>query len=118
MVTGSRDWTDREAIRDAFSMLDRDALIIDGMARGADQIAYEETKALGFQNHARFPAQWAKYGKRAGPIRNRLMFDTARPDLVVAFPMKRSRGTRDMIDYATSKGCPVTIQAMSWAYPR
>jgi hypothetical protein len=107
LVTGSRDWTDEVAIRRAFENMPRDTLIIDGMARGADDLAYRVTKAMGFDHHARFPAQWDKYGTSAGPRRNRLMFDTTRPDAVFAFPLPQSRGTFDMIHYATAQGCSV-----------
>lgn len=44
------------------------------------------------------PANWRKYGKRAGPIRNGRMLAEFRPDLVVAFP--GDKGTADMVKKA------------------
>lgn len=55
----------------------------------------------------RFPAQWSKFGKSAGPIRNRQMLRDGAPDLVVAFLAPNSRGTKDMINAAKKAGVPV-----------
>ena len=46
-----------------------------------------------------FPAQWSKYGRAAGPLRNTQMLSEGNPDIVLAFHdnIKRSRGTRNMI---------------------
>ena len=45
-----------------------------------------------------YPADWKKYGKSAGPLRNQRMIDEGKPDLVVAFP--GGVGTADMISRA------------------
>ncbi len=89
------------------SLLRSDSLIIDGMAPGADTIGYEVSKELGFRHHARFPAQWSAYGAKAGPMRNRLMFWTAKPDLILAFPLPDSVGTIDMMRLAAANYVPV-----------
>ena len=107
LICGSRNWTDRAAIREALVGLHPDSLIIDGMAPGADTIGYEVSKELGFRHHARFPAQWSAYGAKAGPMRNRLMFKTTQPTLVLAFPMPDSLGTVDMMKIADKAGVPV-----------
>lgn len=48
----------------------------------------------------RFPADWAKWGKRAGPIRNAQMAEYA--DAVALFP--GGRGTESMMREAISQG--------------
>jgi ABC-type Fe3+-hydroxamate transport system substrate-binding protein len=53
----------------------------------------------------KFPADWIKYGKSAGPKRNMEMILSAKPDLVVAFP--GSKGTADMISKAKAAGIEV-----------
>ena len=68
--------------------------IISGMAKGADQIAAKYAKQYGLKLH-KYHADWGKYGKKAGPIRNQQMLDEGKPDLVIAFPGKA--GTRDII---------------------
>lgn len=55
----------------------------------------------------RFPADWAKYGKRAGLIRNVEMANYA--DGLIAIWDGQSRGTKHMIDVAKDKGLVVYI---------
>lgn len=45
-------------------------------------------------------ADWATFGKRAGPFRNRAMAETYPYAVVLAFPFGESRGTRGMMDIA------------------
>jgi len=86
------------------SFLPLDLTIISGGAPGADTTA--ENWAV--NNHCdieRFPADWERYGKRAGFIRNQEMLDKGKPDLVVAFP--GGVGTKMMVRIATEAGVPV-----------
>lgn len=78
--------------------------IISGMARGADSLAAEWATKFGFPLQ-KFPADWKKYGKAAGSIRNQQMLDEGKPDLVIAFP--GGTGTRDMIKKANKAGVRV-----------
>lgn len=63
----------------------------------------------------RHPADWEKYGKAAGPIRNKVIADRG-GHLCVAFLYepegKRSKGTRDMITEARNKG--IGIVEVPW----
>ena len=80
--------------------------IIHGGARGADQLAGEW--ACRFQAWVPmfvFPANWEKYGRAAGPIRNQQMLDEGKPDVVVAFA--GGRGTADMVRRAKAAGIEV-----------
>lgn len=52
-----------------------------------------------------FPADWAKHGKAAGPIRNQQMADYA--DACIAFP--GGAGTGDMVTRAFRKGLKVIM---------
>lgn len=97
LVCGGRDFCDAQRV---YSYLDNinkrhsiDA-IIEGNARGADRIAGFWARKNGIDN-LKFNADWAKYGKQAGSVRNAEMLRTGQPDLVVAFP--GGRGTADMI---------------------
>lgn len=82
--------------------------IIHGNARGADKLSGLWAKAHNFELDV-YPADWNKYGKAAGPIRNKQMLDEGKPDLVIAFRFKNSRGTQNMIDQATKAGVKVEI---------
>lgn len=50
----------------------------------------------------RFPAEWNKYGKMAGPMRNAQMMSYAKEGIpaLVAFWDGKSRGTKNMINTA------------------
>lgn len=114
LVCGTRRWHDRQVIADKLLALVTendlrypDPLIIHGAARGADRIAAEEAGKAGLITLA-FPADWAKYGKRAGFVRNIEMLDQ-QPDLVIAFWDGVSKGTKHTIDEAVRRGIPVEI---------
>ena len=79
--------------------------LIHGGARGADMCAdyWGTADYLVIQV---FPANWDKYGKAAGYIRNKEMLDQ-HPDLVVAFP--GGKGTAMMVDIATKAGVEVVV---------
>lgn len=82
--------------------------IISGKARGADTLAERYADECGWVFEG-YPAEWDKYGKSAGPIRNRQMLIEGKPDLVVAFKAKDSRGTQNMINQAKKAGIPVEV---------
>lgn len=107
LVTGSRDWNDREAITRGIRLM-QPTLVIHGDAQGADWIADAVAASDGIAR-AKFPANWNGEGKAAGPKRNRMMFDITKPDVVLAFPLPQSVGTLDMMAYARSHGCPVLV---------
>ena len=69
-------------------------VFISGAAPGADSLIIDWAARNGFDGEE-FPADWAKHGKSAGPIRNQQMLDECHPDLVVAFP--GGKGTADMV---------------------
>lgn len=112
LVCGDRNYTDRDglwAVLDGFRReTDGTLTIIEGGARGADQLASEWTEGKLHQGvrHLTFPANWNKYGKAAGPIRNQQMLDEGKPDLVLAFhdDFENSKGTRDMVKRAQKAG--------------
>ncbi len=111
LVCGGRDWWNRTLIHDRLALLPKNTLIIEGEARGADTIAKEEALKLGLKVKG-YPAEWDKYGKGAGPIRNKQMLHLESPDLVIAFPypdLKSSRGTLHMVTIAEQYGVRVEV---------
>lgn len=89
-------------------MSDGTVEIISGMAKGVDTAAVHFAKGHDYKLYE-FPADWEKYGKAAGAIRNRQMLKEGRPDLVVAFLAPDSKGTADMVKAATDAGVPVKV---------
>lgn len=108
IVCGGRDYADRDhvfRVLDKINTLRSICEIIQGdCPTGADRFAREWALNRG-QPFTRCPAEWEKYGKRAGPIRNRQMLEL-NPDGVVAFDTG-GPGTRDMITAAQEAGVPV-----------
>lgn len=104
LVCGDRNWSDGNAIRDVMRKLEP-TVVIEGEARGADTFARLCAAVLGIEV-MRFPADWEKYGRSAGPIRNSQMLKEGNPDVVVGFHYKieESKGTRDMLTRAKKAG--------------
>lgn len=96
LICGGRDFDRIDVFSRVMGAIEGDLEIISGMAPGADTMAVEFAEAYNYPVH-KFPADWDQYGKKAGPIRNQQMIDEGLPDLGIAFPTKRSRGTYDMI---------------------
>lgn len=91
-----------------------DTVIIHGAARGADTLGKFVAERIGLKviNDGKgFPADWKRYGKGAGPIRNQQMIDEGKPDLILAFHenISESRGTKDMVARARGIGLKVMI---------
>jgi hypothetical protein len=116
LVTGSRNWINRDAIRRELKKLPSGTTIIHGACpTGADAIADSIALELGLQVRS-YPADWDHEGKAAGPIRNARMVREEHKkgdpiDLVLAFTedMLRSRGTKDCASRAQKAGIKVLI---------
>lgn len=93
LVCGGRDLTNEQKVWAVLEEFIHDeVVIIEGNAAGADHLAFrwacrEEKEYL------KFPADWKRHGKAAGAIRNQQMINEGKPDLVIAFPTKKSVGT-------------------------
>lgn len=105
LITGSRKWSNKRTISDAINFYtnntDNPICIIQGECPygGADKLAkdYALEQCIPVIS---VPADWNKYGNRAGPIRNKFMVDYFRPNIVLAFPLGDSRGTIHCMKYA------------------
>lgn len=104
LICGDRYWRDKEAIAESLSLLaDSNTVVIHGGAQGADSLGGEAAKEFGLEVIV-VPAEWDRYGKAAGPIRNRKMLDME-PDVVLAFhsDLKKSKGTKDCVKEAEKR---------------
>lgn len=76
--------------------------------RGIDALVHNLAQIHNFSLEAH-PADWAKYGRAAGPIRNQEMVDSG-IDVCLAFPAAESSpGTRGTIKMARKKGIPTYV---------
>lgn len=103
LVCGDRNWTDQWRLaRYMNAIFDDDPrppeCVIHGCAKGADTIGGLIAQAMGIKVEE-YPADWDKYGKAAGVIRNQQMLDEGNPTVVLACheDIKNSKGTADMI---------------------
>ncbi len=104
LVCGDRNWSNKKAIFNELKDFPKNTVIIHGAARGADSIAGTVAKELGFEVEV-YPADWNKFGKAAGIIRNKQMLE-AKPDLVLAFhpDLDKSKGTKNMVQISRKAG--------------
>lgn len=105
-IVGSREGVSRLRVGAYVCSLPKDTIIVSGGARGVDQAAEFYAKHAGLEIIV-FPAEWDKYGKRAGFVRNKLIVDAA--DRIVAFWDGASKGTKHTIDLALKQGKPVEV---------
>jgi len=115
LVTGSRDYADRQRVRSelekllvyAANGLPSRITVVHGGATGADTLADEEAKKLGYltepypitKEEWRPPHLHGALDRMAGPRRNAQMIATG-IDLCLAFPQGESRGTRGCMKLA------------------
>lgn len=104
LVCGDRNWSDVELLNrslDTFHKELKISCVIEGEATGADTLARTWAQQTGVLVES-YPANWAQYGRAAGPIRNKQMLEDGNPDYVIAFHnnITQSRGTRNMLNQA------------------
>lgn len=114
LVTGSRDWEDRLLVRRALAAASsygrKHVVVVHGACpTGADRHAadwaeeYSELLDISAEAH---PADWKRYGRLAGPRRNREMVALG-ADVCLAFIRNDSRGASHTAALAEAAGIPV-----------
>lgn len=121
IIAGGRDFDDYQLLQDevCWFLLDKDVMFdgnddhiefVLGGANGADDLGLKFAKEYGFK-YKMFIPKWQRpdgtTDRGAGIKRNHEMGDYA--DCLIAFWDKRSRGTKDMINYAKKKGLEVKV---------
>jgi hypothetical protein len=117
IITGSRHYKDIKPIRNVMRALLEEFGIYKfrhGKAKGADSLGAFVAQQLKLDIDE-YIADWDQYGNAAGPIRNREMLLTEIEKegkeniIVIAFPLEGSKGTYDMINFATGEDVEVRI---------
>lgn len=82
-------------------------VFVSGGCKGADLLGerYAKENDYALEIH---PANWEKYGKAAGPIRNKKMAEDC--DYAICFWNGKSKGTKSMINYARMLNKPIRIK--------
>ena len=81
-------------------------LVISGAAKGADTLGEKWTKENNIKTLI-FPANWDKYGKRAGFIRNEDIIKNC--DVCVAFWDNESKGTQHSLNLCKKYNKPFIV---------
>ncbi len=109
IIAGSRTICDLRLIEQAVAASgwrDDIAEVVSGCAAGADSLG-EIWAQSALKKIARFPADWDRYGRGAGYIRNTQMAKYA--DVLIALWDGQSRGTQHMITTMKKLGKPVFV---------
>lgn len=109
IIAGSRNFFDYDLLSQKLNpFIDHleDVEIVSGTAAGADRLGERYAKEKGLKLK-QFPADWNKYGKRAGYLRNVQMAEYA--DCLFAFWDGVSRGTKHMINLGREHGLCVRV---------
>ena len=80
--------------------------IVSGHCQGADMLGEQYAKEYGL-NLTIFPADWQKYKRKAGPIRNKQMIEyimQTENKAVIAFVSENSKGTKQTVLLAKRAG--------------
>lgn len=110
IIAGSRNFKDYQKLKKECNLLlqhQKNIEIVSGdHYKGADKLGIQYAIEKGF-SLIKFPAKWNKFGKAAGPIRNKQMTNYA--DVLIAFWDGKSRGTASIIRFAKNKGLQIYI---------
>ena len=113
VVAGCRDYTNykqaKRYIDWAISNIknEHELIFVSGGAKGADALGERYAKEKGYELEI-YPAEWQKYGPKAGPIRNKQMAKIG--DYIICFWDGKSKGTKSMIEFAKDYGKPIKIK--------
>ena len=107
IVAGSRNITSLGAVYHAIKGAEKEGItiteVVSGCARGVDTIGelWADFKQLKL---TKFPADWDKHGRSAGPIRNQEMADYA--DALIVVWDGKSSGSKNMLETMKKTGKP------------
>lgn len=126
LISGDRNWTNEDIIRNEIVVLPPYTVIIHGAARGVDMLTDKIARERGLAV-IMVPAHWQcstpkwiqvygpctpecteKTGRAAGVLRNDFMLRTYNPDYLIAFHpfIGTSRGTGDCVKRAKKQRIP------------
>lgn len=105
IIAGSRGITDYNIVEQAVIESGFDiTCVVSGMARGVDTLGEQWAIKNGI-NIQHFPADWNKFKKSAGYIRNADMAKIAEALIVII--LNDSRGSLHMLELAQKKNIPI-----------
>lgn len=116
LVFGSREWPDSTMVRRDMWKLHQiigKYIVVNGYCEDSpDMIADSFAPIVSDDPPERHPADWKKYGRRAGPIRNKEMADTY-PDYAMGYILNESNGSMNMREHLALNHISTRITAMN-----
>jgi hypothetical protein len=107
IIAGTRTMTDISVMEEAIGASGFTiAEVVSGGAPGGDALGERWAEENGIPA-TRFPADWKRYGRKAGPIRNQAMSEYA--DALIAVWDGKSRGTKAMMREGRRRGLQVCV---------
>lgn len=107
IIAGSRNINVYELVLDAIRCSNIEiSEVICGEAKGIDILGKRYAEENGIPTKS-FPADWNTHGRAAGPIRNKQMAEYG--EALIAIWDGKSKGTKNMINVATSLGLRVYV---------
>ena len=109
IIAGGREFNNYKLLKESCDRIlsrQTDIEIVSGKALGADKLGEDYAEEKGYKV-TEFPADWKKYNKGAGPIRNKQMAEYA--DGLIAFWDGESKVTKNMIDLAKKYNLKVKV---------
>lgn len=106
-IIGSRTFNDYKLLQETLEQYkSKIVLVVSGAAKGADSLGEKWALENNIQTLI-FPAEWGKYGKRAGYIRNEDIIKNC--DCCIAFWDGKSVGTKHSISLCEKYNKPCKI---------
>jgi predicted Rossmann fold nucleotide-binding protein DprA/Smf involved in DNA uptake len=106
-IVGSRNFDDYAMLNEKLTPYKNIVeLVVSGGAKGADSLGEKWAKENNIPVKI-FHPDWKKYGRAAGPIRNKEIINNA--DVVIAFWDGKSSGTKSSIELAKKAGKKVEV---------
>jgi hypothetical protein len=102
-----REW---DIIHRELSAFPPGATVIHGDGNGAERACGMAARKAGFAVE-KFPPDWERYGRQAGPINNCKMLRDGEPDIVLVFTsdIEQNKGASHMVKIASAANIPVRI---------
>ncbi|MEM6533815.1 MAG: DUF2493 domain-containing protein [Myxococcota bacterium] len=105
IIAGSRDITDPDIVDHCISIFGLiPDVVLSGCARGVDKLGEDWARENNVRIE-RWPAEWNRYGKMAGPRRNGQMADHSNALLLIWDG--KSRGSKNMKNQAAIRGLAI-----------
>lgn len=115
IIAGGRDFSDYELLKQSMSehfpelVENTNTKVISGCARGADSLGIKWANEFNKYTYL-YPAEWERFGKRAGFMRNVEM--SLIGNYLLAFWDGKSKGTKHMIEQ--SEKCNLKIKIVKY----